>query len=150
MGRAINSAGLGLLLCLCWAAQAENDTGGTAWELDNLQKQRVLYEAEAAMKKAKAAADSVGGSVRAEAVGAAQRPGEGTGSGNGEPAASPQTLPRLVKISGRNAVISLPDGNTTTVSAGQMLPGNRWQVVSVSLNGVKVRDIATRREDVLN
>ncbi|EIR3033705.1 type IV pilus biogenesis protein PilP, partial [Salmonella enterica subsp. enterica serovar Uganda] len=41
-------AGLGLLLLsFCFMAGAE-DLTGTAWDLDTLQKQRVLYEAQAA------------------------------------------------------------------------------------------------------
>lgn len=54
-------AGLGLLLLsFCFMAGAE-DLTGTAWDLDTLQKQRVLYEAQAAVKKAQAEAEGVGG-----------------------------------------------------------------------------------------
>lgn len=53
-------AGLGLLLLsFCFMAGAE-DLTGTAWDLDTLQKQRVLYEAQAAVKKAQAEAEGVG------------------------------------------------------------------------------------------
>ncbi|MDI8584618.1 type IV pilus biogenesis protein PilP, partial [Salmonella enterica subsp. enterica serovar Kentucky] len=73
----------------------------------------------------------------------------GSGMRNTVPA-TPDITPQLVKINGRNAVISMPGGKTVTVNSGQMLPGGRWQIVSVSLNGVKVRNISTRREEILN
>ncbi|ECG8508666.1 type IV pilus biogenesis protein PilP, partial [Salmonella enterica subsp. arizonae] len=60
------------------------------------------------------------------------------------------SLPQLVKINGRNAVISMPEGNTTTVTAGQLLPGGRWQVLSIGLGGVKVKNIATQRTQIIN
>ncbi|MDI5754380.1 hypothetical protein MJL79_28335, partial [Salmonella enterica subsp. enterica serovar Montevideo] len=41
----------------------------------------------------------------------------------------PDITPQLVKINGRNAVISMPGGKTVTVNSGQMLPGGRWQIV---------------------
>ncbi|ECN3840745.1 type IV pilus biogenesis protein PilP, partial [Salmonella enterica subsp. enterica serovar Newport] len=107
---------------------------------DTLQKQRVLYEAQAAVKKAQAEAEGVGGSITlSSSTGEA-----GSGMRNTVPA-TPDITPQLVKINGRNAVISMPGGKTVTVNSGQMLPGGRWQIVSVSLNGVKVRNISTRR-----
>lgn len=143
-----SGSGLGLLLLsLCFMAGAE-DFNGTAWDLDSLQKQRVLYEAQAAVKKAQAEAEGVGGNI---SNGTLTPSPVVAGSGMGDAVvAAPEMTLQLVKISGRNAVLSMPDGQTTTVNAGQMLPGGRWQVVSVSLNGVKVRNISTRREEMLN
>ena len=59
-------------------------------------------------------------------------------------------LPQLVKISGKNAVLSMQDGNTTSVTAGQLLPGGRWQVLSIGLGGVKVKNISTQSIQVIN
>lgn len=148
-----SGSGFGLLLLsFCFMARAETDLSGTAWDLDNLQKQRVLYAAQAAVKKAKAEAESVSGSI-STGTAATSPLATGPGMGNGNVVSAPPAIdmmPQLVKINGRNAVISMPDGKTTTVSTGQMLPGGRWQVMSVSLNGVKVRNTITRNEQVLN
>ncbi|TKK13648.1 type IV pilus biogenesis protein PilP [Enterobacter cancerogenus] len=117
---------------------------GTAWDLDNMQKQRVLYEAKAALNKAKAEAENQGYDVSV--------PGNSSMNGGGHPAAVSvgDSLPQLVKINGRNAVVSMSDGNTTSVTAGQILPGGRWQVLSVGLGGVKVKNIATQRTQIIN
>lgn len=117
---------------------------GTAWDLDNMQKQRVLYEAKAALNKAKAEAENQEYGVSAS--------GNSPMNGGGQPAAVSvgDSLPQLVKINGRNAVVSMADGNTTSVSAGQVLPGGRWQVLSVGLGGVKVKNIATQRTQIIN
>jgi len=116
---------------------------GTAWDLDNLQKQRVLYEAKAALNKAKADAES-------QSYGSG-----GVSTATGSVPVANQTLtaeiiPQLIKINGRNAVISMSDGNTTTVSTGQMLPGGRWQVISIGLGGVKIKNLSTQRTQVIN
>lgn len=117
---------------------------GSAWDLDNLQKQRVLYEAKAALNKAKAEAEgnqyNSGSQVNAFP----------SGSATITPVQSSESFPQLVKINGRNAVISMPDGSTTTVSVGQMLPGGRWQVLSIGLNGVKIKNISSQRTQILN
>lgn len=116
---------------------------GSGWDLDNLQKQRVLYEAKAAVNKAKAEAETSGSSGTIS-DGALNRTGQvGTTT-------SLDILPKLVKISGRNAVVSTQDGNTTTLSQGQLLPGGRWQVISIGLNGVKVRNISDQRIQTIN
>lgn len=122
-------------------AYAEN---GTAWDLDNMQKQRVLYEAKAALNKAKAEAEGRESGVPA-VTGQITNP-----SGQVNSVSSADALPQLVKINGKKAVISLSDGNTTTVSTGQMLPGGRWQVLSIGLGGVKVKNISTQRVQVIN
>ncbi|EAO8183971.1 type IV pilus biogenesis protein PilP [Salmonella enterica] len=144
-------AGLGLLLLsFCFMAGAE-DLTGTAWDLDTLQKQRVLYEAQAAVKKAQAEAEGVGGNISTGTLSSSTgEAGSGMRNTGNTVSATPDITPQLVKINGRNAVISMPGGKTITVNSGQMLPGGRWQVVSVSLNGVKVRNISTRREEILN
>lgn len=130
-----------LIVCCCLLPFVVFAESGTAWDLDALQKQRVLYEAKAAVNKAKAEAES----------------GENTNSSNTQAntnvsVASPHidVLPQLVKVNGRNAVISMSDGNMTTVSTGQMLPGGRWQVISVGLSGVKVKNIATQKVQTIN
>jgi len=117
---------------------------GTGWDLDHMQQQRVLYEAKAALNKAKAEAENQGYGVSAS--------GNSSMIGGGQPAAVQvgEALPQLVKINGRNAVISMADGNTTTVAAGQILPGGQWQVLSVGLGGVKVKNIATQRTQIIN
>lgn len=130
-----------VLTLISFGACAES---GTGWDLDNLQQQRVLYEAKAAVNKAKAEAEGrdYGASVTANS----------SVNGNGQVNTVPtgDALPLLVKVNGRNAVISTYDGNTTTVTAGQLLPGGRWQVLSVGLGGVKVKNIATQRTQVIN
>lgn len=130
-----------VLTLISFGACAEN---GTGWDLDNLQQQRVLYEAKAAVNKAKAEAEGrdYGTSVTVNP----------SVNGNGQVNTVPtgDALPQLVKVNGRNAVISTYDGNTTTVTAGQLLPGGRWQVLSVGLGGVKVKNIATQRTQVIN
>lgn len=125
---------------LSFGAYAES---GTAWDLDNMQKQRVLYEAKAALNKAKAEAESrdyVSAPVNQSMKGGMQ----------GVIVPDGDELPQLVKINGRNAVISMADGNTTSVTAGQLLPGGRWQVLSVGLGGVKVKNISTQRIQTIN
>lgn len=126
---------------MSFGVNAEN---GTVWDLDNMQKQRVLYEAKAALNKAKAEAESREYGISATV--------NTPTSGGGQTVVAPvgDTLPQLVKINGRNAVISMADGNTTTVTAGQLLPGGRWQVLSVGLAGVKVKNISTQRTQVIN
>jgi type IV pilus biogenesis protein PilP len=116
---------------------------GSAWDLDNLQKQRVLYEAKAAVNKAKAEAESSGssGTISDSALNRTGQVGTTT---------SLDILPKLVKISGHNAVVSTQDGNTATLSQGQLLPGGRWQVISIGLNGVKVRNISDQRIQTIN
>lgn len=129
------------IFLISFGACAEN---GTAWDLDNLQKQRVLYEAKAAVNKAKAEADSHElGSVSTNIQ---------PSNGNSTLMAAPvgEQLPQLIKINGRNAVISTADGNTATVAVGQMLPGGRWQVLSVGLGGVKVKNVSTQKTQVIN
>ncbi|MGK7247404.1 type IV pilus biogenesis protein PilP [Buttiauxella agrestis] len=129
------------LALLSFGASAEN---GTVWDLDNLQKQRVLYEAKAALNKAKAEAESrdYSGTTTTNQV--------MNGSGQVSNAPATDVLPQLVKVNGRNAVISMSDGNTATVTAGQLLPGGRWQVISIGLGGVKVKNIATQRTQIIN
>ncbi|EAX9402758.1 type IV pilus biogenesis protein PilP [Salmonella enterica] len=128
-------------ILLPFIAYAEN---GTAWDLDNMQKQRVLYEAKAALNKAKAEAEGRESGVPT-VTGQITNP-----SGQVNSVSSADALPQLVKINGKKAVISLSDGNTTTVSTGQMLPGGRWQVLSIGLGGVKVKNISTQRVQVIN
>lgn len=130
-----------LIVCCCLLPFFVLADSGTAWDLDALQKQRVLYEAKAAVNKAKAEAESgeIANSTNAQAttsVSVASHPVD--------------VLPQLVKVNGRNAVISMNDGSMTTVSAGQMLPGGRWQVISVGLSGVKVKNIATQKVQTIN
>ncbi|EAO3950610.1 type IV pilus biogenesis protein PilP [Salmonella enterica] len=129
------------LVFISFGAYADN---GTAWDLDNLQAQRTLYEAKAALNKAKAEAENRENGVAANT---------NTFSNGGVQVSNVpagDALPQLVKINGRNAVISMPEGNTTTVTAGQLLPGGRWQVLSIGLGGVKVKNIATQRTQIIN
>ncbi|PHM25036.1 type IV pilus biogenesis protein PilP [Xenorhabdus budapestensis] len=132
------------LLLMTFGACAET---GTVWDLDNLQKQRVLYEAKAALNKAKADAEG-----RDYGSGMAMAPGSPYSTSHVAGIQTPATalLPQLVKINGKKAVISLSEGNTTTVSPGHMLPGGTWQVLSIGLSGVKIKNISTQRTQVLN
>jgi len=129
------------LAIISFGVYAEN---GTAWDLDNLQAQRTIYEAKAALNKAKAEAESRENGVTTNT---GTFPNGGAQVSN---APVGDSLPQLVKVNGRNAVISMPDGNATTVTAGQLLPGGRWQVISIGLGGVKVKNIATQRIQVIN
>lgn len=126
---------------LSYDAYADN---GTAWDLDNLQAQRTLYEAKAALNKAKAEAETRENGVTINS--------NSTPNGSVQVSNVPlgDSLPQLIKVNGRNAVISMPDGNKATVTAGQLLPGGRWQVVNVGLGGVKVKNIATQRTQIIN
>ena len=114
------------------------------WDLDHLQEQRVLYEAKAALNKAKAEAEGRESGVPTVTGQIINQSGQMNSVSSGD------ALPQLVKVNGKKAVISLSDDNTTTVSAGQMLPGGRWQVLSIGLGGVKVKNISTQRVQVIN
>ncbi|MEX0446565.1 type IV pilus biogenesis protein PilP [Xenorhabdus sp. SGI246] len=135
---------LATLLLMTFGACAET---GTVWDLDNLQKQRVLYEAKAALNRAKA--DAEGHDYDS---GMSMTPGNpySTSNGGGIQTSTAALFPQLVKINGKKAVISLSEGNTTTVSPGYMLPGGTWQVLSIGLSGVKIKNISTQRTQVLN
>lgn len=117
---------------------------GTSWDLDHMQKQRVLYEAKAALNKAKAEAEG-----KESGVSALVNPSM---SSAGQILAAPVAdgLPQLVKINGRNAVLSTRDGNTISVTSGQIIPGGRWRVLNISLDGVKVKNIDTQRKEIIN
>ncbi len=132
---------LALSLLISFVVKAENST---AWDLDNLQEQRVLYEAKAALNKAKAKAEG-------RDLDSAQTITPTLNSNvQINSAAVSDALPQLVKVNGRNAVLSMGDGNSTTVTVGQMLPGGRWQVLSIGLSGVKIKNISTQKIQVLN
>lgn len=136
----VNAKIFAVLMISAFMANAES---GTGWDLDNLQKQRVLYEAKAAVNKAKAEAENSGssGTILDSALNRTGQAGTTT---------SQDILPKLVKISGHNAVVITQDGNTATLSQGQLLPGGRWQVLSIGLNGVKVRNISDQRMQTIN
>lgn len=115
---------------------------GTIGDLDNLQIERVLYEAKAALNKAKEAANGGGsGDTFTGGVTAAKTVTNGN---------AVNVLPSLVKVSGNKAVVSMPDGNSILVATGQMLPGGRWQVSSIGLQGVKIRNIDNDQIQILN
>lgn len=132
-----------LVVLISSGAYAEN---GTAWDLDNLQAQRTLYAAKAALNKAKAEAENRETGVTTN-TNANSFPDSGVHISTAPPVDS---LPQLIKVNGRHAVISMPDGNTATVTTGQLLPGGRWQVVSIGLSGVKVKNISTQRTQIIN
>lgn len=134
-----------LVVLISSGAYAEN---GTAWDLDNLQAQRTLYAAKAALNKAKAEAEAEN-----RQTGVTPDTNANTFPDSRvhiSPAPPVDSLPQLIKVNGRNAVISMPDGNTATVTTGQLLPGGRWQVVSIGLSGVKVKNISTQRTQIIN
>lgn len=132
---------LAMVTLLSFGVSAESVTG---WDLDKLQEQRVLYEAKAALNKAKSEAEN-GGNLSSVITGNAF-----SNSGKLTSTTTADGRPQLVKVNGQKAVINMPDGRSTTITSGQMLPGGRWQVISVGISGVKIRDVATRSEEVLN
>jgi type IV pilus biogenesis protein PilP len=117
------------LFLFCITAFAEQGSYGDA---DSLQKERYLYELQAARNKAKQEAESYSDTA--------------SSSPNGSTATAPgrvvDELPSLMKINGRKAVVSLADGSTRSVSIGEMLPGGRYQMNSITLSGVSVRRIS--------
>jgi type IV pilus biogenesis protein PilP len=134
MGNVNKVLGIIFLILLPSISYAET----TVYDLDVLQSQRVLWEARAAVNKAKAAAE---GSASSSLSTTSNIPGKVVTSDD---------LPRLVKINGSQAEITLPGGDTTIVTSGQVLPGGRWQVLSIRMNGVKLRDINNSRTIMIN
>lgn len=120
---------------------------GTIGDIDDFQKQRVLYEAKAAANKAKAAAE---GFDSTSGVALGVRPNAAAGVNGQANIATVDTVPRLVKINGRRAIISLANGNTTSVESGQLLPGGQWLIMSIGLDGVKIKNTATQSIQMLN
>lgn len=110
-------------------------------DLDDLQAQRVLYEAKAALAKAKLAAegDSSVGTISVN-------DGHNASGGNSKISG----IPTLSKINGSKAELILSNGETIIISTGAMLPGGRWQVTGVGLSGVTIKDIHTSSKQVLN
>lgn len=131
-----------LILVVLFASFSVFSEVGTIGDLDNLQKERVLYEAKAALNKAKVAANGGGSGDVFTGGGTAAKP---VTNGN-----VVNVLPSLVKVSGNKAVVSMPDGNSISVTTGQMLPGGRWQVSSIGLQGVKIRSIDNNQIQILN
>lgn len=123
-----------LFISLFGFAHAEVTTLG---DLDKLQSERFYYEAKAAANKAKREANGDSQGNRTSAI----------TSSNQQNA---DAIPSLVKINGRKANVALPDGTTRTVTTGEFLPGGRYQVVSISLNGVMVRRITDGKQFPLN
>lgn len=117
------------LFLFCISAFADQGSIGDA---DSLQKERYLYELQAARNKAKQEAESYNDTASSSPNGVST-----TASGR-----VVDDLPSLMKINGRKAVISLADGSTRSVSIGETLPGGRYQMHSVTLNSVSVRRIA--------
>lgn len=126
-----------VLLASCGVAHAST---GTFDDLDKLQKERFYYQAQAAANAAKKAAKAEDDAETVQATTAA----------NPASQRASEALPSLVKINGRNAVIAYPDGTSRTVTAGQMLPGGLYQVMSVTLNGVSVKRITDGKNFPLN
>lgn len=120
---------------------------GTIGELDALQKQRVLYEARAAVNKARAAAE---GFDSANGAAITVRPAMPAGVNGQSNQTTGDAVPRLVKINGKRAIISLANGNTTSVESGQLLPGGQWLIMSIGLDGVKIKNTATQSLQTLN
>ncbi|MBP2157388.1 type IV pilus biogenesis protein PilP [Erwinia rhapontici] len=126
-----------LLLTACCLARAEGNVK-TFGDLDKLQSERVYWDAQAALNKAKeAAGQGAPSSVQAST------PGESV------PGAAATYLPGLEKVTGSVATLSLPNGSTTMVRAGDSVQGG-YVVVSVSLRGVVIRRSLDRREFTIN
>lgn len=119
--------------------------------LDDLQAERVLYEAKAALLKAKNAAQGNGSSEVVALSGSNNVMGNvavnGTTVGN---VPSQSDIPKLSKINGRKAELLLSNGDTVIVNSGAMLPGGRWQVIGVGLAGVTIKDINTSVKKMIN
>ncbi|MEB5981800.1 type IV pilus biogenesis protein PilP [Enterobacter vonholyi] len=107
---------------------------GSFGELDKLQKERFIFEVKAALNKAKQDAESYNVS-KEEASQSSTTVSQNKHQEVREP------LPSLIKINGRKAVILLSNGSSRSVTVGEMLPGGRYQVHSVNMNGVSVRQI---------
>lgn len=133
----LNRLSAALFLMLYGTAHANVATFG---DLDELQSERFYYQAQAAAKAAKRAAQGEGGPEAGQNV---------IPAGTGQYQASDK-LPVLVKVNGRKAVIDFGDGTTRSVSPGEMLPGGKFQVQSVSLNGVSVKRISDGKSFPLN
>ncbi|HCW0179545.1 TPA: type IV pilus biogenesis protein PilP [Citrobacter freundii] len=121
--------------------------------LDDLQAERVLYEAKAALLKAKNAA---AGNASAETVitsGTSNNVPGAVGissSGVNTPVSLQSEIPKLSKINGRKAELILSNGDTVIVTSGAMLPGGRWQVTGVGLSGVTIKNINTSAKQTIN
>lgn len=109
-------------------------------DLDKLQSERFYYEAKAAANKAKREANEEIGSDL----------GHAGGGGTNATVSAFDAMPSLVKINGHKAIIAFSDGSTRAVSPGEMLPGGRYQVISISLNGVTVRRLTDGKNFPLN
>ncbi len=119
------------LLLWCGVTFAEPGSYG---ELDKLQKERFIFEVKAALNKAKQEAGNFNDSKKD-----ASESTEAATSHQQQELKEP--LPSLIKINGRKAVILLSNGSSRSVTVGEMLPGGRYQVHSVNMNGVSVRQI---------
>ncbi|MDR5095806.1 type IV pilus biogenesis protein PilP [Enterobacter sp. EC-ML 621] len=119
------------VLLWCGITFAESGSFG---ELDKLQKERFIFEVKAALNKAKQDAGNYNDSKKdaSEATVAAA---------SNQQKELKEPLPSLIKINGRKAVILLSNGSSRSVTVGEMLPGGRYQVHSVNMNGVSVRQI---------
>lgn len=115
----------------CGATFAESGSFG---ELDKLQKERFIFEVKAALNKAKQDAGEVNDSKKDGAE------VNGYGVSNQQQALK-ESLPSLIKINGKKAVILLSNGSSRSVTVGEMLPGGRYQVHTINMNGVLVRQI---------
>lgn len=119
------------VLLWCGATFAESGSFG---ELDKLQKERFIFEVKAALNKAKQDAGNFSDSKKDVS--------EATVAGvSNQQQELKESLPSLIKINGRKAVILLSNGSSRSVTVGEMLPGGRYQVHTVNMNGVSVRQI---------
>jgi len=126
-----------ILLVIC---SFSNASTLTFEDLDKLQQERYYYQAQAAVNAAKKAAN-VDSNIDVAPI------------NNGENQINQRTgdsLPSLVKINGRSAVFLFADGTSRSVTAGQMLPGGIYQVMSVTINGVSVKRITDGKTYMLN
>lgn len=110
-------------------------------DLDEMQAQRVLYEAKAAVNKARLAAGDESG---------LPAPPPSAGIDGRDPQTVAPTTPRLAKINGNKAELILPNGESVFVTTGMLLPGGQWQVQGVGLSGVTLKNIKTSKITVIN
>ena len=119
------------ILLWCGAAFAEPGSFG---ELDKLQKERFIFEVKAALNKAKQEAGNYNDSKKE--LSESSVPGAPNQKQDMK-----ESLPSLIKINGKKAVVLLSNGTTRSVTVGEVLPGGRYQVHTVNMNGVSVRQI---------
>lgn len=125
------------IISFCFVVYAES---GSLGELDDLQKQRFLYEVTVAVKKAKQEANKYGEPPLSVDNHALSLSSDSTNA----------NLPLLIKINGKKAVIALSEGSTRSVTIGEILPCGRYQVQNITLKGLSLRRLSDDKTILIN